>query len=374
MISKSKRQNKLRTILSNFLLLTISLAFSLGVGEVVLRVNGHSPGFVPKYVNKNFRPVEKLIISEDYYTDHEGVFKASPAGDWLPDVSINSDGYRSIEFVNPEDGKTSILLLGDSFAWGANADPITNCFADIVSREGYRLFNTGIAGTDPKQYAYLAEKFIPQLKPDIVVVALYIDNDIHPYRPMLPNKNLIHVTNVGWLQAFDHNGRHMAPHVAYQKYLGAGNAAAIYLNDNSKTFTSYVKRLLLKSAVGTNLLVMQAKLRFSPERFTEHEANLPSRQSIQSEAREYLLRIKRVAEAGGAKFLLFVIPVHPELKSSWNSIEGNLSVFDGLKPFSTDTLQISDYMKLPNAHFNNSGHKKYARFMLQTISAQTDGE
>ncbi|MCF8055253.1 MAG: hypothetical protein K9K37_01265 [Desulfocapsa sp.] len=374
MSSKSKRQNNTRIFLFNSLLVIISLGISIGVGEIILRINGHAPGFVPKYVNKKFRPVEHLVISENYYTDDEGVFKANPAGDWLPGITLNSDGFRSIEFENPEDGTTSILLLGDSFAWGASADPISESFAEIISREGYRLFNTGIAGTDPKQYAYLAEKYIPQLKPDIVAVALYIDNDIHPYRPMLPNKNLIHVTNVGWLQAFDHSGRYMTPHEAYQRYLGEGNAAAIYLNDNSKTFKSSMKKLFLKSAVGTNLLLMQAKLRFSPERFVGNEGGLPSRQSVQSEAREYLLRIKRAAEAGGAKFLLFVIPVHPKLRSGWNSIEGNVSVFDGLVPFRPDNLEISDYMKLPNAHFNNSGHKKYAQFMLQTIKAQTESE
>ena len=49
---------------------------------------------------------------------------------------------------------------------------------DIVSRQGYLTFNTGIPGTAPNQYAYLAEKYIPLLDPDIVAVMFFWGNEV----------------------------------------------------------------------------------------------------------------------------------------------------------------------------------------------------
>jgi hypothetical protein len=60
------------------------------------------------------------------------------------------------------------FFLGDSFTWGASAEPISKCFVDLVGNAGYLIFNTGIPGTKPNQYTYIAEKYIPILKPDFV--------------------------------------------------------------------------------------------------------------------------------------------------------------------------------------------------------------
>lgn len=265
---------------------------------------------------------------------------------------------------------------------GGTAKPITSCFAEILSRKGYRIFNTGIPGTDPKQYAYLAEKYIPQLKPEIVAVTFYMGNDMHQFRPMLPHKNLFHITNAGWLQAFDRNGRYMTPHEAYQQFLRKGNAASSYLNNDSKTFKSNINNLLLKSAIGTNLLVIQSKIRARFKGSLVHQegakqtqrSDLNSRQINKNESRQYLLRIKRIAEAEGSKFLLFVIPVNPKIENASNNIKNNRSVFDGFDYFIPNDLDISDYSKLPDDHFNNSGHKKFAQFMLDIIIAQAKNE
>lgn len=117
---KAKCQKNFRTILLNILLLFLSLSIGLGIGEIILRYNGHAPGYVPKYNKKIFRPVEKLTVSKNFLTDDEGVFKVNPAGDWEKPIKINPDGFRSVAFDKSKDGTTSILLLGDSFAWGGN--------------------------------------------------------------------------------------------------------------------------------------------------------------------------------------------------------------------------------------------------------------
>ena len=95
--SKVKQQKNFSTILPNILLVFLSITISLGIVEIVLRHNGHAPGYVPKYTNKKFRPVEKLKVLNNFLTDNEGVFKANPAYDWKKPIKINPDGFSMLE-------------------------------------------------------------------------------------------------------------------------------------------------------------------------------------------------------------------------------------------------------------------------------------
>jgi hypothetical protein len=174
--------------LSNLTILLITTVLTFCAAEVALRLNGKIPGYVPRYSNRAFKPVNQLKVHESFITDGEGVFKANPNYEWSEEYQINSDGFRGIEFKQYDTAGTKILFLGDSLTWGASANPITNCFVDIVRRCGYLTFNTGIPGTDPNQYAYLAEKYVPLLKPYIFAVMFYLGNDLTPPLQCYPIK------------------------------------------------------------------------------------------------------------------------------------------------------------------------------------------
>jgi len=377
----SASRSRLRSLLPRLLLLAVSLAISLAVGEYVLRSKGHAPGFVPAYINKELRPVEELVVSNKYVTDADGVFKANPDGDFHKGIKINSEGFRSIEFENTDSDNPTILILGDSFAFGFSAQPITNCYADILTRYGYSVFNAGIPRSDPKQYAFLAEKWIPRLRPGVVAVTLCMNNDIQRYRPMVPFRGIAHVTNVGWLDSYDEFDRYMTEDEAYKRYIGIGNKATEILERNSSSSERYPEKLMLRSALGTNILVLidgllandqtlesNDKIRKNNQDYAER------RQRIKDETREYLLRIERAAIKADARFFLFLIPVRPSRVKPWNSIEDNMDVFDGFDPWIPGDLHESDYMKPPNIHFNNTGHQKFASLMLRALRAQPTAE
>ncbi|HWB63866.1 MAG TPA: SGNH/GDSL hydrolase family protein, partial [Chitinophagales bacterium] len=111
---------------------------------------------------------------------------------------VNEDGFRSIAFKNYHTKRKKILLLGDSFAWGHSAKPLTNSFADLLLAKGYVVYNTGISGADPAQYLAIAKKYIPLLKPDYVVVNFFMGNDIeHSKRWVLPYHPIFYDTNAG---------------------------------------------------------------------------------------------------------------------------------------------------------------------------------
>ncbi len=367
-----------RGFILNFGLVVCSIVICLIVIELLLRFAGKAPGYISRY-HVGYKHVEQLEVDRFFYTDDEGVFKADPKHPWPQECSINSDGFRSIEFKHYETEKTKILFLGDSYTWGGEAQPLTNSFVDIVTRNDFLTFNTGIPCGHPNQYAYLAEKYVPTLKPDIVATMFFRGNDILEAQPMLPNKNLFHITNAGWLYAFDHKGNYMSPQQTYDYYLPKTNLA--FIEETEGLFHRVMRSVFLKSVVGSycwaGLSAAKEKTR-NIYRYVRtvksvakdhHTIQDPRRKKALSNVRECFSRIKRVSEQHGARCMFFLIPPHPELRDKNNSIEYNKYNFRGFSFYhpSPDSFTDQDYVDPPDGHFNNSGHKKYAEFIITTV-------
>jgi len=377
--------------LSNLILVLVTTVFTLFVAELALRLSGRIPGYVPRYSNRAFRPVNQLEVHRSFLTDNEGVFRANPNYEWSEEYQINSDGFRSIDFREYDTTRRKILFLGDSFTWGGGAKPITNGFVDIVTRRGYLTFNTGIPGVAPTQYTYIAEKYVPLLKPDIVAVIFYMGNDLKPPDPMLPYKNLYHITNAGWLYAFDENGNYMVPQDAYNLYFAKYNAAyrAGYAKNTHKTLKTTIRQIFVKSVIGTYFWVWLSRVKWQLLNFinqsltnlppSDNDPNNPTKENnndlgkyssdVQNFTKRSLARIKTISEKNGGRFMLFLIPAHPGLRNENNSIQDNLHIFKDFVPFIPGSLNGQDYRNLPNDHLNNSGHRKYAEFILRSVES-----
>jgi len=80
--------------------------------------------------------------------------------------------------------------------WGSHATPIDSCFVDLLdSEETFLCYNAGVPGTDPAQYAAIADLYVPLLRPDFTVVAVYLANDLMSEpRMLLPNEELWYQT------------------------------------------------------------------------------------------------------------------------------------------------------------------------------------
>ncbi|MDB5284059.1 MAG: hypothetical protein JWO06_3134, partial [Bacteroidota bacterium] len=128
---------------------------------------------------------------------------------------INAEGFKSIPFKQYK-GKKKILMLGDSFTWGHSASHKTRSFADLLLYRGYAVYNTGISGADPAQYLAVAQKYIPLLKPDIVVVNFYMGNDIAYFkRELKPGVPIFYSTNAGQLFSCNDGVAFDTPEKAY---------------------------------------------------------------------------------------------------------------------------------------------------------------
>jgi hypothetical protein len=220
---------------------------------------------------------------------------------------------------------------------------------------GYLVFNTGIPGTGPVQYAYLAEKYVPLLKPDIIIVMFCMRNDFDFPHPMLPYKNLWHVTNAGWLYARDKSGNYISAEDAYHLH-----------NANIYGEKTKLQQSFNKTVIGTYFYAALSKLRYKISG-GYHQDDMKHNQDF---VRQALQRIQELSHTNEAEFWLFIIPVKPQLISNERfSVKRNYHVFKNLSPFVPDFLTKEDYRK--DGHFNNHGNKKYAEFIIDGLKSKT---
>ncbi len=338
------------------------LSVLLIILEIVLRLVGMESlhGLEKKKPNweQRYLPTCKKILKtpvvfyNQFYTDREGFFKANPqtfAGLYSrarggASISINKDGFRGNEFKYLETSKPKILLIGDSFTWGAAAQPITNSYADLLQNTGYYVYNGGIPGTDLQQYAMVAEKYTPLLKPDVVAVCVYMGNDVST-RPQLvkPGKNLHYDTSVGFLLGYDDNGNF---------FKNAGEAF-LYLKKRKCGYCSSLwDYFLFKTVIGKGVYALFNKgpgLKYDKDRKWITAA---------------LEKIQEVCRKNNSEFIIFLVPFKNQDTAKAKSIERNLPLFEGFCYYYPKNLEKSDYQPPPDKHFNNKGHRKFADFII----------
>ena len=141
--------------------LAIVAAVTILLAEIVLRVYAQ------------FSPLFFL------YDDSYNRFRGRPfADDW--DFKLNSQGFKDVEFGGKQGYR--IVALGDSFAFGVvpyEQNYLTLLEAGLRQKyAGADVLNMGIPRTGPKDYLSLFLREGLDLKPDMVLVSLYIGNDL----------------------------------------------------------------------------------------------------------------------------------------------------------------------------------------------------
>lgn len=98
-------------------------------------------------------------------------------------VETNSLGVRDREFTLAKQAATRIVALGDSFTYGWGVD-IENSWPKELERllqaagHDAEVLNLGCPGASVDQYADVAEKVLPLLKPDVVLVGVLQGDDL----------------------------------------------------------------------------------------------------------------------------------------------------------------------------------------------------
>ncbi len=155
------------SLTSKLLLAIFSVAFIILLLAVADRIYGN-------YFTKN---TQELIYPPCSKALHQ-------SSEFDITVKINSLGFRDYEYPLTKKKKHRIAVIGDSFTfgWGVN---LADCWVKILEKElnasglDVEILNLGKGGASPADYPQTAEKAIPILKPDLVVVCALQANDLH---------------------------------------------------------------------------------------------------------------------------------------------------------------------------------------------------
>jgi hypothetical protein len=99
-------------------------------------------------------------------------------------VKINSLGFRDYEYALTKKKKYRVAVIGDSFTFGWGVD-LEDCWVKILEKQlntsgvDVEILNLGKGGASPVDYLQTAEKTIPFLKPNLVIVCALQANDLH---------------------------------------------------------------------------------------------------------------------------------------------------------------------------------------------------
>lgn len=164
----------LRKSFTNILVATFSVLFFLGIIELAVRF--FSPQ--PKYYNSRYM---LTVDAERGYKLTPGFQGKMRTPESTVSISINSRGLRDREHVEGYGG-TTILGLGDSFAFGTGVEVeyiFLRKLEDMLNKQQKqcRVVNAGVPGygTD-QEYIFLKQEGI-RYNPDLVIVNFYL-NDV----------------------------------------------------------------------------------------------------------------------------------------------------------------------------------------------------
>ena len=279
------------------------------------------------------------------------------------DRPFNEEGFRSITFKNIDTKKKKILLLGDSFTYGASASPIHNSFADYLLSKGFLIYNTGISGVDPAQYYAITKKYLPVLDPDIVILNFCIGNDMMLF-DRKPNKNepLEHITNAGYIYS-NPEGKYLNTQEAYNYYL-----KFIKIPDSENI-------IFRKTAIGTkawSILFNQNKVRI-PEFEQYLEAQKKTENNKIEVTKKYLTQIIELCNDKNIPLIISLIPdinSHNHNESKFVVIKDSsvIELFKDLKYYYPENFEEDDFVGNGDFHFNNKGSLKYGQYLESLLN------
>jgi len=271
---------------------------------------------------------------------------------------VNDAGYCGIPLKEYNGGKKKILLIGDSFTWGRTVKNITSAFGNELLAKGYTVYNTGISGADPPQYLALARKYIPLLKPDVVIVNFAMGSDIMDYRrQLIPYEPIFYRTNAGYL-------------FSRPQGVFLGNAQETYdfiKVECSIPQTSVFNKFCSLTAVGTILWRGFFLYGLVQNKHPEHQAYWDKVKSMSSDipySNADVREIQKVAAENGARSIVVAIP---DLRNGGACDPKTIPHFFENINYIMSPIKKEGY-SLSDGHFNDLGHKQYADFLDSLIS------
>lgn len=280
---------------------------------------------------------------------------------WKRLKTVNKCGYHDKdEFATSEAEKENlrILILGDSFAWGASAD-IGKSFVEkfeqllCCHRKNVLVWNTSIPGTGTQQQLLVLKKYAKIMNPHYVILCFY-ENDImdslYPLDRMIRTESGIGI-NPFRIERPEGKCKKLTTEEIIAKLARAKRGR--YPNIFSKTRLGYIIQNNLKKRPNRK---MSSNLINEAVRRTKH----------------LVKAIHRYCRDHGHQLMVLVIPSRYDIEMEDNRKEHEI-IKAILKqdriPFidPLELLEASDYRSLPDDHWDNSGHAKIGQLLYESF-------
>ena len=172
---------RLKSFALNILLALGSIAFALGVLELVLRA---MPSLMPEeaQLRIHWRQMAQADTAKTRADPYLGFIYPANAHSSLDQTSVrfsfrmDSHGFRN---VGPWPTRADVVAVGDSwvFSYGVN-DEETWPHQVERSLPGTRVINLGLSGFGPEQYTRAYERFGAPLHPKVLLYGIFPGNDL----------------------------------------------------------------------------------------------------------------------------------------------------------------------------------------------------
>lgn len=256
----------------------------------------------------------------------------------------NKRGFRDQDEFEPvvgDDRRFRVLVLGDSFTWGAAAEPLTASWVDLVERQlgaTSLVWNAGLPGTGQSDQVALAAELLPRLRPHVVILGFYMNDFVDNLYP--PGRHLVFEDGT-WADRYEGPGESPPVLGPTETWRRAHPLAPRGLPE-----------IFLATRVGTALARGFAR---------EHRTDMQPDHAARTVAR--LATLRTLVEAASAELIVVLIPSREDtsgaLSVAYRSAK-SLLVDLGIKivePLPVLSEHHYDTLHPLNSHWNNEGHR-----------------
>ena len=321
---------KIKSFFQNIFLLAIAIAIALILLEITLRILPVKSDYVLEE-QKAMRRENEFVF---YEFDRTLGWKNKPLSEGpftMPDsttyVKINSKGLRDSEYdYEKPSGVKRILVLGDSFTWGygVEKDEIFTERLEKMLGKGFEVINAGVSGYGTDQELLYLEKEGLKYNPDVILVA-FASNDFtydnrlnrlgyYPKPCFIVEDDSLVLTNVplpelgknSWEKLIKERDESLKKSV-----LKPGKGVEDFFENRTKAYPFLAR--LFKNTKYTLIKKLREneKIRL---RLDKARIALDTDETACEVTEKLFLRMKKTAESGGAKLVVFTIPYKVELE------------------------------------------------------------
>jgi lysophospholipase L1-like esterase len=282
---------------------------------------------------------------------------------------INNYGMSSeYEFTADSlpDDTYHILVLGDSFTWGASAD-FGQGWVDVMERElqaatPVTVWNAAMPGTGTEQAIITARNLLPIMQPDLVILGFHSGNDfadnLYPYNRFMNIRAEDGSSATVQQYSLDASGQPFRETDAVLYYRANG-----YTVSSTTGWGAQADEWLRSTRLGT-LLVGAYRV------ITWEATNLPPTEAL-------LVDLHALVTENSSQLLVVIIPEQNDTRAPNQKHRGAVTVMGNAGVAFVDSLPVlvtSDFenANMSDKHLNNAGHGKVGQIMADCVGQMID--